>query len=49
MIELKDKRTEIQKENDVFYVISVDMAKDGGAETAVGVAKVTPKDHYFTY
>ena len=49
MVELKDKRTEIQKENDVFYVISVDMAKDGGAETAVGVAKVTPKDHYFTY
>lgn len=25
------------------------MAKDGAAETAVGVAKVVPKDHYFTY
>lgn len=25
------------------------MAKDGSADTAVGVAKVTPKDHYFTY
>lgn len=49
LVELKDKRTDIQKENDVFYAISVDMAKDGGADTAVGVAKVTPKDHYFTY
>ena len=25
------------------------MAKDGAAETAVGIAKVVPKDHYFTY
>ena len=25
------------------------MAKDGSAETAVGVAKVIPKDHYFSY
>lgn len=25
------------------------MAKDGAADTAVGVAKVIPKDHYFTY
>ena len=25
------------------------MAKDGAAETAVGVAKVVPKEHYFTY
>lgn len=25
------------------------MAKDGSAETAVGVARVIPKEHYFTY
>lgn len=25
------------------------MAKDGAAETAVGIAKVVPKDYYFTY
>ena len=25
------------------------MAKDGSAETAVGIAKVVPKDHYFSY
>ena len=25
------------------------MAKDGSAETAVGIAKVIPKEHYFTY
>lgn len=49
MVELKDKLTDVQKENDNFYVICADMAKDGGAETAVGVAKVIPKEHYFTY
>lgn len=47
--EFKDMRTEKQKEDGVFYVICADLAKDGAAETAVGVAKVTPKDHYFTY
>ena len=25
------------------------MAKDGAADTAVGVAKVIPKEHYFSY
>ena len=49
MIELKDKLTFTQKEDECFYVICADMAKDGAAETAVGVAKVIPKDHYFTY
>lgn len=49
LIELKNKLTEYQKENDCFYVVCADMAKDGGAETAVGVAKVIPKEHYFTY
>lgn len=48
-VELKDKLTEKDKENDSFYVICADMAKDGSAETAVGVAKVTPKEHYFSY
>lgn len=41
--------TEKQKEAECFYVICADMAKDGSAETAVGVAKVTPKEHMFTY
>ena len=36
-------------EDDCFYAICADMAKDGSAETAVGVAKVIPKEHYFTY
>lgn len=49
LVELKDKRSEIAKENDEFYAICADMAKDGSAETAVGVARVTPKEHYFTY
>lgn len=49
MVELKDKMTTTQKENNDFYVICADMAKDGSAETAVGVAKVIPKEHYFTY
>ena len=48
-VELRDSLTDKQKENDAFYVICADMAKDGSAETAVGVAKVVPKDHYFTY
>lgn len=49
LVELKDKRTDIAKENNEFYVICADMAKDGSAETAVGVARVIPKEHYFTY
>lgn len=49
VVELKDKRTQEQIENDCFYVICADMAKDGAADTAVGVAKVIPKEHYFTY
>ena len=49
LIELKDKRSDIAKDNNEFYVICADMAKDGSAETAVGVARVVPKEHYFTY
>jgi hypothetical protein len=49
LIELKDKRTDVAKDNNEFYVICADMAKDGSAETAVGVARVVPKEHYFTY
>jgi hypothetical protein len=41
--------TQKQKEDECFYVICADMAKDGSAETAVGVAKVIPKEHMFTY
>ena len=49
LIELKDKRTDAAIDNNEFYVICADMAKDGSAETAVGVARVIPKEHYFTY
>lgn len=49
VVELKDKRTQDQLEKGCFYVICADMAKDGAADTAVGVAKVIPKDNYFTY
>lgn len=49
VIELKDKRTPEQLEKDCFYVICADMAKDGAADTAVGIAKVIPKENYFTY
>ena len=49
VVELKDKITEQQKLNNCFYVICADMAKDGSAETAVGVAKVIPKEHYFSF
>ena len=49
VIELKDHLTQKQKEDECFYVICADMAKDGSAETAVGVAKVIPKEHMFTY
>ena len=49
LVELKNKLTQKQLEDDCFYVICADMAKDGAADTAVGVAKVIPKDHYFTY
>lgn len=48
-VELKDVRTKAQIDDGSFYVICADMAKDGAAETAIGVAKVTPKEHYFTY
>lgn len=49
VIELKDKITAAQREQGAFYVICADMAKDGSAETAVGVAKVLPKEHYFSF
>jgi len=49
LVELKDKRSDIAVDNNEFYVICADMAKDGSAETAVGVARVIPKEHYFTY
>lgn len=49
IVELKNKLTDKMKEDNCFYVACADMAKDGSAETAVGVAKITPKEHYFTY
>ena len=48
-VELQNCLTEKMKEDGCFYAICADMAKDGSAETAVGVAKVTPKEHYFTF
>ena len=49
MVELKNKLTDRQLQEGCFYAICADMAKDGAADTAVGIAKVTPKEHYFTY
>lgn len=49
VVELKDQRTPTQLEQNAFYVICADMAKDGSAETAVGVAKIIPKEHYFSF
>lgn len=49
LTELKYNLTKKQLEDGAFYVICADMAKDGAAETAVGVAKVIPQEHYFTY
>lgn len=49
IVELKNRLTDNQVEADCFYAICADMAKDGAADTAVGVAKVIPKEHYFTY
>ena len=49
VVELKDKITPTQREQGAVYVICADMAKDGSAETAVGVAKVLPKEHYFSF
>lgn len=48
-VELKNELTPKMIEKGAFYAICADMAKDGSAETAVGVAKVIPKEHYFTY
>ena len=48
-IELKNSLTSKMIEEDCFYAVCADMAKDGSAATAVGVAKIIPKDHYFTY
>ena len=49
VVELKDKITAAQREQGAFYVICADMAKDGSAETAVGVAKVLAKEQYFSF
>lgn len=48
-VELEYNLSPAQESNDCFYVVCADMAKDGKADTAVGVAKVIPKDHFFTY
>ena len=48
-VEFNYSLTEKQEEEGCFYVICADMAKDGSAETAVGVAKVMPKEYMFTY
>lgn len=49
MADLKDKRTVLQQQEGVFYAVCADMAKDGSAKTAVGIAKVTPKENHFTF
>jgi len=47
-VELQYNLSASQEDQDCFYVVCADMAKDGKADTAVGVAKVVPKEH-FTY
>lgn len=49
LVELKNKLTEKQLEDGCFYAICADMAKDGSADTAVGVAKIIPKEHFYTF
>lgn len=50
ILDFKDRRTLDQRENkNWFYVICADMAKDGNADTAVGVARVRPGKYYFEY
>ena len=41
------KRAELKE--DEFYVVSADMAKDGSADTAVIVFRVTPKEYMFNF
>lgn len=48
-VELKNNLTDKMQDEHCFYAICADMAKDGAADTAVGVAKIIPKDNYFTY
>lgn len=38
-----------RNDDDSFYVISADMAKDGSAATVAEVFKVTPKEYMFNY
>lgn len=48
----KVKRAEYKAsklEDNEFYVVSVDMAKDGSAKTAAVVLKVRPRDYNFLY
>ena len=44
-----ETRASEKMEQDDFYVISADMAKDGSANTAVVVMKVQPKEFSFVY
>lgn len=48
-IELKEKLSDNDELAGAFYVACADMAKDGSARTAVIVAKVIPKEYFFTY
>lgn len=47
----KVKRAEYKAADDVnsFYVVSVDLAYDGEADTAVIVSRITPGEYHFTY
>ena len=44
-----DLKNVLKGDSDSFYAIGVDMAKDGEAQTAVVVARVTPGKNYFHY
>lgn len=47
IVRAEDHATE--EDEDSFYIISVDMAKDGSADTAVLVYKVKPREYMFSY
>ena len=44
-----DLKNVLKSDSSSFYAIGVDMAKDGNAQTAVVIARITPGQNYFKY
>lgn len=49
IIRAEYKASPIDKRGEDFYVVSADMAKDGSADTAVIIARVSPKEYMFNF